>query len=87
LLIGPRLRYAKDQLRSLPAAGSLTFEDVAPATIAAAHVAASVFYHCLGAPCAYDTMCQWLTCAVLATKDLVKVDQPGPYATITITKK
>lgn len=40
--------YAKMQLQSMPVAGSLTFEEIVPKSICTAHVASSVFYHCLG---------------------------------------
>lgn len=65
------LNYAKMQLRNLPNAGSLLFNEIAPPAICTSHVAASVFYHTL----------------VLVTKDLVRVVQDSPHGPITIVQK
>ncbi|KAJ2920204.1 hypothetical protein MD484_g235, partial [Candolleomyces efflorescens] len=62
------LEYAKMQYRSLPDGGRLSFEMVVPQATSTRHVAAAAFYHCL----------------VLATKDLIRVEQPKPYDTMVI---
>ncbi|EPQ60648.1 hypothetical protein GLOTRDRAFT_124401 [Gloeophyllum trabeum ATCC 11539] len=66
------LEYTKMQLQSLPLnADSLTFDDVVPKDTSTPHVAAAAFYHCL----------------VLATKDLLRLDQPVPYGAVKLTFK
>ncbi|RXW15504.1 hypothetical protein EST38_g10349 [Candolleomyces aberdarensis] len=62
------LEYAKMQYRSLPDGGRLKFEMVVPQATSTRHVAAAAFYHCL----------------VLATKDLIRLEQPKPYDTVVI---
>ncbi|KAF6766048.1 Rec8 like protein-domain-containing protein [Ephemerocybe angulata] len=62
------LEYAKMQYRSLQEGGRLTFDMVVPRDTSTRHVASAAFYHCL----------------VLATKDLVRLEQPEPYETMVI---
>ncbi|KAF9076274.1 hypothetical protein BDP27DRAFT_896001 [Rhodocollybia butyracea] len=63
------LQYAKMQEQAMPAGNeSITFDDVVPKMASSRHVAAAGFYHCL----------------VLATKDLLKVEQKQPYKTILL---
>ncbi|KAF8807392.1 hypothetical protein BYT27DRAFT_7099303 [Phlegmacium glaucopus] len=63
------LEYAKMQYKTLPKpTGQLTFETVVPKLSSTRHVAAAAFYHCL----------------VLATKDLIHLEQKNPYEPFTI---
>ncbi|KAF9056147.1 Rec8 like protein-domain-containing protein [Panaeolus papilionaceus] len=61
------LEYAKMQCQTLPQPnGRLTFEKVTPQMTSTRHVAAAAFYHCL----------------VLSTRDLLRLEQRGPYGDI-----
>ncbi|KDR84977.1 hypothetical protein GALMADRAFT_131737 [Galerina marginata CBS 339.88] len=63
------LEYARMQNQSLSKAdGRLNFETVVPKLTSTRHVAAAAFYHCL----------------VLATKNLLHLEQPNPYGSIII---
>jgi len=63
------LEYAKMQYQTLHKPnGQLTFETVVPNLSSTRHVAAAAFYHCL----------------VLATKDLIHLEQRNPYEPFTI---
>ncbi|KAG9314349.1 hypothetical protein JVU11DRAFT_5141 [Chiua virens] len=63
------LEYAKMQYKSLPSTTQyLAFDDVVPRATSTARVAAAALYHCL----------------VLATKDLMRVNQGEPYGRIDI---
>ncbi|KAF8140272.1 hypothetical protein EV363DRAFT_1152517 [Boletus edulis] len=62
------LEYARMQYRSLPSTQCLVFDDVVPKVTSTARVAAAALYHCL----------------VLATKDLLQVNQEEPYGRIDI---
>ncbi|KAG8219803.1 hypothetical protein J3R82DRAFT_776 [Butyriboletus roseoflavus] len=62
------LEYAKMQYMSLPSTQYLVFDDVVPTATSTARVAAAALYHCL----------------VLATKDLLQVNQEEPYGRIDI---
>lgn len=63
------LEYAKMQYQTLPKPnGRLTFETVVPNLSSTRRVAAAAFYHCL----------------VLATKDLIHLEQMNPYEPFTI---
>ncbi|KAF9526495.1 Rec8 like protein-domain-containing protein [Crepidotus variabilis] len=58
------LEYAKMQQQVLPNVGDrLSFDTVVPKATSTRHVAAAAFYHCL----------------VLATKHLVRLEQPNPF--------
>lgn len=64
------LEFAKIQLNAFPYADStLAFDNVVPVETSTRHVAAAAFYHCL----------------VLATKDLLSVNQTEPYGPVQIT--
>ncbi|KAF9478528.1 hypothetical protein BDN70DRAFT_933321 [Pholiota conissans] len=63
------LEYTKMQLQSLSTSTNLTFETVIPRMTSTRHVAAAAFYHCL----------------VLATKDLLHLQQAEPYNPVVIT--
>lgn len=63
------LEYARMQWQSLPSsASSFTFDTVVPQATSTRHVAAAALYHCL----------------VLATKDLLRLDQYNPYGPVSI---
>lgn len=64
-------RYARMQWQSLPSASHFTFDVVVPQGASTRHVAAAALYHCL----------------VLATKDLLRLEQPNPYGPLYITIK
>ena len=75
------------QLKTLPGLpDSLNFDDIIPVSTSTSRVAASAFYHCLGKH--FDRVffieIEPLS-AVLATKDLVEVEQPEPYGNLRIT--
>jgi folate-dependent phosphoribosylglycinamide formyltransferase PurN len=82
-------RYAKMQEQAMPVGSeSITFDDVVPKMASSRHVAAAGFYHCLG-----EKFIRRLSNAivnrdhpklVLATKDLLKVEQKQPYKTILL---
>lgn len=66
------LEYARMQYRSLSGLSScLIFDDVVPRASSTSHVAAAAMYHCL----------------VLATKDLLALQQEEPYGPIAIQIK
>ncbi|TCD71548.1 hypothetical protein EIP91_008929 [Steccherinum ochraceum] len=66
------LEYCKIQANAFPSdTNSVGFDDIVPAATSTAHVAAAAFYHCL----------------VLATKDLIRVDQDESFAPLRITVK
>lgn len=65
------LEYAKMQFNAMPSASSLSFDDVVPKATSTPHVASAAFYHCL----------------VLATKNLIGVEQLGTFGTVKITVK
>ena len=92
-MCGPNLcpvRYAKMQYRSLPGTQYLGFDDVVPKATSTARVAAAALYHCLGR----GMFCCQLRgtgrstkstfSVVLATKDLLQVNQEEPYGRINI---
>ncbi|TEB35062.1 hypothetical protein FA13DRAFT_1788657 [Coprinellus micaceus] len=62
------LEYAKMQYRTLQVGERLQFDLVVPQATSTRHVAAAAFYHCL----------------VLATKDLIRLEQPVPYENVVI---
>lgn len=63
------LEYAKMQFQTLSGPGiRLTFDTVVPTLTSTRHVAAAAFYHCL----------------VLATKDLIHLEQQNAYDTVRI---
>lgn len=83
------------QWQSLPSsASSFTFDTVVPQATSTRHVAAAALYHCLGTFCAYDLVPPPLPAAitrltkyyllVLATKDLLRLDQYNPYGPVSI---
>ncbi|KDQ09253.1 hypothetical protein BOTBODRAFT_37164 [Botryobasidium botryosum FD-172 SS1] len=64
------LEYTRIQLEALPGdATSITFKEVVPVEVSTPRVAAAAFYHTL----------------MLATKDLIQVEQQGPYEDIRIS--
>ncbi|KAG2023509.1 hypothetical protein CC2G_001155 [Coprinopsis cinerea AmutBmut pab1-1] len=65
------LEYARMQSRTLPgdSDGKLSFDTVVPPDTSTRHVAAAAFHHCL----------------VLATKNLVRLQQDEPFATVFMT--
>ncbi|KZT30569.1 hypothetical protein NEOLEDRAFT_1126157 [Neolentinus lepideus HHB14362 ss-1] len=66
------LEYTKMQIQTLPhRSDSLTFDDVVLKDTSTPHVAAAAFYHCL----------------VLATKDLLRLNQDTPYGSIQLSVK
>lgn len=85
------LRYAKMQYRSLPSAQYLEFDDVVPKPTSTARVAAAALYHCLGGCTFYNLLrgTRWFTesavLVVLATKNLLQVNQEEPYGRIDIS--
>lgn len=88
------------QLHSLPSATAhLTFDTVVPQLASTRHVAASAFYHCLGAlmslmsflllglvKCVSSEEVNGLCTfdLVLATKDLLRLQQIEPYGQVII---
>jgi hypothetical protein len=83
------------RLRNVPAVKSCTLGDIVPPGLCTRHVASSVFYHCLGM-CAHESLILVLERSqpvvpmfptVLATKDLIHVEQAGSTGAIQITKK
>ncbi|KAJ3751978.1 hypothetical protein EV360DRAFT_56004 [Lentinula raphanica] len=63
------LEYVKMQQQAMPAGSErISFDVVVPKLTSTRHVAAAAFYHCL----------------VLATKDLLKVEQTQPYEAISL---
>ena len=63
----------------------LGFELVVPRSTSTRHVAAAAFYHCLGRPCIRQfVMESELSTPVLATKNLVRLEQPEPYVPVLI---
>ncbi|KAJ3779208.1 Rec8 like protein-domain-containing protein [Lentinula raphanica] len=63
------LEYVKMQQQAMPAGSErISFDVVVPKLTSTRHVAAAAFYHCL----------------VLATKDLLKVEQREPYEAISL---
>ncbi|KAH8100703.1 Rec8 like protein-domain-containing protein [Cristinia sonorae] len=66
------LEYCKIQLNAFPSqSNSVGFNDIVPVATSTPHVAAAAFYHCL----------------VLATKDLVRLDQPEAFSPLHISVK
>ncbi|TFK30430.1 hypothetical protein FA15DRAFT_607770 [Coprinopsis marcescibilis] len=64
------LEYARMQSRALSHPnGRLSFDKVSPPEACTRHVAGAAFYHCL----------------VLATKNLIRLEQAGPYETVFMT--
>ncbi|KAH6917396.1 Rec8 like protein-domain-containing protein [Coprinopsis sp. MPI-PUGE-AT-0042] len=64
------LEYARMQSRTLPnPEGKLSFNQIVPPDTSTRHVAAAAFHHCL----------------VLATKDLIRLEQEEPYGTVFMT--
>lgn len=81
-------RYAKMQYRSLSEGVQLTFDMVVPRETSTRHVASAAFYHCLGR---YKQWAHSFTAdnhasgiSVLATKDLLKLEQPVPYESVVL---
>lgn len=71
--------------------GRLTFETVVPNLSSTRHVAAAAFYHCLGDGALFlilsvkdKPLVDCLPCSVLATKDLIHLEQRNPYEPFTI---
>lgn len=86
-----RNRYAKMQFQTLHKPnGQLTFETVVPNLSSTRHVAAAAFYHCLGnniqSVKRYLDVTDFIFChsPVLATKDLIHLEQRNPYEPFTI---
>lgn len=73
------------QYQTLPKPyGQLTFETVVPTLSSTRHVAAAAFYHCLGDTFHFLCQTDHLHCSVLATKDLIHLEQKKPYDLFTI---
>ena len=71
--------------------GRLTFETVVPNLSSTRHVAAAAFYHCLGdraflsfSLSRIKRLFTVFPCLVLATKDLIHLEQMNPYEPFTI---
>jgi len=70
--------------------GQLTFETVVPKSTSTRHVAAAAFYHCLGSflvsGTTYDTSpdIDRNVLSVLATKNLLKLEQSEPYESVVL---
>ena len=82
-------RYAKMQQQTLPKSAELAFDTVVPKISSTRHVAASAFYHCLGAfigsrEMRYRFLLSICWLLVLATKNLLSLRQAEPYESITI---
>ena len=79
------------QYQTLPKPNDrLTFEIVVPNLSSTRHVAAAAFYHCLGDrafsifPVKDKHFVDCLPYSVLATKDLIHLEQKNPYEPFTI---
>lgn len=74
------------QYRSLPSTQYLVFDGVVPRATSTARVAAAALYHCLGRCTVRNTgrSTEATSLVVLATKDLLHVDQEEPYGRINI---
>ena len=79
------------QFQTLPKPnGRLTFETVVPNLSSTRHVAAAAFYHCLGDRAFFifsvkdKFSIDCLPYSVLATKDLIHLEQNNPYEPFTI---
>lgn len=75
------------QHRSLPSVEDrLSFDVVVPKMTSTRHVAAAAFYHCLGEQKFLRSVVITLRffCLVLATKDLIRLEQVGAYDPVLI---
>ena len=82
------LEYARMQEQTAGPEG-LSFDNIVPKTTSSQHVAAAAFYHCLSKTCFPSQLNALLTLnrTVLATKDLIRVDQPEPYGPLMMQIK
>ena len=73
------------QYRTLQVGERLKFDLVVPQATSTRHVAAAAFYHCLGTlPHLCPVAALRSLDAVLATKDLIRLEQPVPYKNVVI---